>query len=60
MRLGCYHADMKLLLATMVYLLMAAFFCWGILLMMHGKPALLIGVSAVFVVLFAKIGRASH
>lgn len=51
---------MKLFLAAMTYLLMAAFFCWGILMMMHGKPALLIGVSAVFVVLFAKIGCASH
>jgi len=51
---------MKLFLASMVYLAMAAFFCWGILMMMQGKPALLIGVSAVFTVLFAKIGCASH
>jgi hypothetical protein len=51
---------MKLLLSVMVYLLLAALLAWGILLMMHGKPWLLIGSVVAYVVGVAKIGCLSH
>lgn len=47
---------MKLLLSSAVYLVTAALLCWGILLMMHGKPWLLIGVLVAYVLALAKIG----
>jgi hypothetical protein len=55
-----YDACMKLLLSSVVYLVLAALFCWGIILMMAGKPGLLLGLTAVYVVLFAKIGCMTH
>jgi hypothetical protein len=51
---------MKLFLATLVYLLMAAVLSWGILLLMAGKPWLLIVSVTAYVVAFGKIGCASH
>lgn len=47
---------MKLLWSALVYLLLAALLCWGILLMMHGKPWLLIGSLVAYVLALAKIG----
>jgi hypothetical protein len=52
--------DMKFCLAILVYLLMAAVIGWGILLMMAGKPWLLIASALVYLVGFARIGCASH
>jgi len=51
---------MKLFLATLAYLLIAAVLGLGILMMMSGKPALLIAAVIVYVVIFAKTGCASH
>ena len=51
---------MKLLLSVATYLLMAALLAWGILLMMHGKPWLLIGGFVAYVLALAKIGCLSH
>ena len=51
---------MKLFLAVFVYLLIGAILGWGILLMMAGKPWLLIAAFVVYVLAFAKIGCASH
>jgi hypothetical protein len=61
LRCAClYYSAMKLLLSVMVYLLLAALLAWGILLMMHGKPWLLIGSVVAYVVGVAKIGCLSH
>jgi hypothetical protein len=51
---------MKLLLSAVVYLLIAALLAWGILLMMHGKPWLLIGGVVAYIFAVAKIGCLSH
>ncbi len=52
---------MKLLLSAIVYLLIAALLSWGILLMMHGKPWLLIGGVVTYILALAKIGcMSSH
>jgi hypothetical protein len=51
---------MKLFLAAVVYLLIAAVLTWGILLLMAGKPWLLIVALLAYVVAFAKIGCLSH
>jgi len=51
---------MKLLLSSVVYLLMAALLGWGILLMMHGKPWLLVGGAAAYILAVARIGCMSH
>jgi hypothetical protein len=51
---------MKLVLAVLVYLLIGAVLGWGILLMMAGKPWLLVAAFVVYVVAFAKIGCLSH
>jgi len=53
-------AAMKLALAIFVYLLIGAVLGWGLLLMMAGKPWLLIAAFIVYVVAFAKIGCISH
>jgi len=51
---------MKFLASVSVYLLFAAIIGCGVVMMMHGKPGLLIGGVAVYTLLFAKIGCASH
>jgi hypothetical protein len=51
---------MKLLLATAVFLVLAVALGWGCIMMMHGKPALLIGALAVYSLAFAKVGCASQ
>ena len=51
---------MKLFLAVLVYLLIGVFLGWGLLLMMAGKPWLLIDAFLVYVVAFAKFGCLSH
>jgi hypothetical protein len=51
---------MKFALAILVYLLMAAVLGGGILLLVAGKPWLLIAGLLAFVISFAKIGCKSH
>lgn len=53
-------SSMRLFLAVFVYLLIGAVLGWGVLLMMAGKPWLLIAAFVVYVVAFAKIGCLSH
>jgi len=51
---------MKLALAALVYVFIGAVLGWGILLLMAGKPLLLVISLLVYVVAFAKIGCLSH
>lgn len=51
---------MKFVLAILAYLLIAAVLGWGILLLIAGKPWLLIAGVIVYLVAFSKIGCASH
>jgi hypothetical protein len=51
---------MKLFLAALVYLVIAFFLGWGILLVMAGKPLFLIIAFIAFVVAFGKIGCMTH
>jgi len=51
---------MKLVSATLVYLAFAVAMGIGIVLLMTGKPALLIGAVLVYFALFAKVGCASQ
>jgi hypothetical protein len=51
---------MKFILAILAYLLIAAVLGWGILLLIAGKPWLLIAGVIVYLVAFARIGCASH
>jgi hypothetical protein len=51
---------MKFALAILVYLLMAAVIGAGILLLVAGKPWLLIISLIAFVVAFGKLGCATH
>jgi len=51
---------MRFLMSVVVYLLIGALLSWGILLMMHGKPWLLIGVAVAYVLAVAKLGCLSH
>jgi len=51
---------MKLLLSAVAYLVMAALLGWGILLMMHGNPWLLIGGVLAYLLAVARIGCMSH
>ncbi len=51
---------MKLFLAMMVWVVMAAVLCKGILSAMHGSYFLLIAGVLGFVLLVAKIGCLSH
>ncbi len=51
---------MNLLWATLIHLLIAAVLGVGILLLMVGKPALLIAGLLVYILAFAKAGCASH
>jgi hypothetical protein len=47
-------------LALFVFLLFVFFISWGIILLMSGKPWLLIAALAVFIGTFAKYGCHSH
>ena len=51
---------MKLALAALVYIAMAAVLCTGIVLMVDGKPWLLVASFLLYVVAFAKIGCLGH
>ena len=51
---------MKFWLSIVVYLLIAAVLGSGILLLMAGKPWLLIAGLAVYVIAFARIGCMTH
>lgn len=51
---------MKLVSATLVYLAFAVAMGVGIVLLMSGKPALLIGATLVYFAMFAKVGCASQ
>jgi hypothetical protein len=51
---------MNFILATFVYLLIGAVLAWGILLMLAGKPMLLIVAVVCYLLAFARIGCASH
>jgi len=51
---------MKFLLSIVVYLLIGALLGWGILLMMHGKPWLLVAVLVAYILGLAKLGCLSH
>lgn len=55
-----YHSRMKLLLASLAYLLIAAVLSWGILLALAGKPWLLIAGVVAYLLALGKIGCASH
>ena len=47
---------MKFALAIFVFLLFTFFISWGVLLMLHGSPWLLIAAVGLFIGLFAKYG----
>ena len=51
---------MKFILATVVYLLIGVVLAWGILLMLAGKPWLLVAALVCYLLAFAKIGCASQ
>lgn len=51
---------MKLIAAISVFLLFAFFISWGVILMMHGSPWLLIAAVGVFLSTFIKYGCLSH
>lgn len=51
---------MKFALAILVFLLFTFFISWGIVLLMHGSPWLLIAAVAVFIGTFIKYGCLSH
>lgn len=47
-------------MAVLVYLLIGLVLSWGILLLLAGKPLLLIIALLAYVVAFGKIGCTSH
>jgi len=47
---------MKFVLSIVVYLVMAAFIGWGILSIIHGKPAVLIVSLLAYLIIAAKAG----
>ncbi len=51
---------MKFALAILTFLLFTFFISWGIVLLMHGSPWLLIASVGVFVGTFIKYGCLSH
>lgn len=51
---------MKFIAGIAVYLLMGLVLAWGILLMMAGKPLLLIAAVLAYIIAFARIGCMSH
>ena len=50
---------MKFALATLVFVLFAFFISWGIILMLHGQPWLLLASVGVFLGTFIKYGTLS-
>jgi len=53
-------APMKFVLAILVFLLFTFFISWGIVLLMHGSPWLLLAALGVFFGTFIKYGCLSH
>ena len=51
---------MKFALSILVYLLIAVLFCFGIVLLLAGKPLLFIVALVAYIVAFAKIGCMTH
>ena len=54
---------MKFVLAMVVFCLVAFVLAWGIVLLMHGKPWLLVVSGLVYTALFIKLGclpKSSH
>jgi hypothetical protein len=51
---------MKFALAILVFLLFTFFISWGIVLLMHGSPWLLLASAGVFLGTFVKYGCLSH
>ncbi|HEU5397189.1 MAG TPA: hypothetical protein VFV81_08470 [Verrucomicrobiae bacterium] len=51
---------MKFALAIFTYALMAFLLAWGVLLLIHGKPWLLIAAVVAYLVAFARLGCQSH
>jgi hypothetical protein len=51
---------MKFALAILVFLLFTFFIGWGIVLLMHGSPWLLILAMGAFIGTFIKYGCLSH
>ena len=47
---------MKFLLGILVFVVFTLLISWGIVLMMHGTPWLLVATVALFLGLFAKYG----
>ncbi|HTB83199.1 MAG TPA: hypothetical protein VK742_06055 [Candidatus Sulfotelmatobacter sp.] len=47
---------MKFLMAVFVFLMFTLLISWGIVLLMHGTPWLLVATMALFIGLFAKYG----
>jgi hypothetical protein len=52
--------DMKFALAISVFVLFAFFISWGVILLMHGSPWLLVAAIGVFLGTFIKYGCQSH
>jgi hypothetical protein len=51
---------MKFALAIAVFVLFAFFISWGILLMLHGSPWVLLASIGIFLGTFIKYGCLSH
>jgi hypothetical protein len=51
---------MKFALAVLVFVLFTFFISWGIIMMMHGQPWLLLAALGVFVGTFIKYGCLTH
>ena len=51
---------MKFALAILTFGLFAFFISWGIILMMHGQPWLLLAAVGLFLGTFIKFGCLSH
>jgi hypothetical protein len=51
---------MKFALAIAVFVLFAFFISWGVILMMHGSPWLLVAAVIAFLGAFIKFGCLSH
>ena len=51
---------MKLAMAVLVYVVMGLVLSWGVLLLLAGKPWLLIIALVAYIVAFGKIGCTSH
>jgi hypothetical protein len=55
-----YSASMKLAAAILVYVLIGLVLSAGILMVLSGKPWLLIAALLAYIVAFARIGCLSH